>query len=737
MRGYAPPLLMTKLHPPPRREQTVARDRLVERLGPKPGVRLTVVAAPAGCGKTTLLGTWRDVEASSRPIAWVTLDEGDNDPVVLWSHVLEALGRVCPGVGLSAAPASVGAARIVDVLLPALVNELVDQGDVSLILDDFDRLSSGAARDSVVWLVQHGPPTFHIVLSSRSEPPLPLGLLRARGDLLEVRADELSFTSDEAAALLNGRLDLGLASEEVDDLVDRTEGWPAGLYLAALSLQGVDDRHAFVGRFGGANRHVVDFLVDEVLEAHDPAMQSLMLRSSILGRLSGPLCDAVTERDDSGERLQALSRTNLFLVPLDDRGEWYRFHQLFAQLLRVELEHREPGLAPVLHRRAFAWHRDNGSIDVAIEHALEAGLFAEAAELIEAAWVHYVSLGRYQTVLTWFERFPPQVMRDDPRLLLVEAWVLSICARREQAAHAIAAVEELGGLEAGPLLDGFSSLEASLVTLRAAIPWGDIGGAIENGLRAAELEGPRSRWRAVVCCALGAAYYFSGELAEADRWLAEAAALAPVHGLWIHAVTSLAYRSRIAGEQGRLGVQTVLADQAAELARTRGLEYMHGEVLVASGASLAAQGKLGDALSHFERAVDVLRARGHPRDLADALIRRAMVLRAMNRFEAADAAAAEARAIVDTCPDPRVLGVRLAAVERPSRPQRPSHGSELSERELVILRMLRGSLSERDIGRELYLSHNTIHSHTKSIYRKLGVSSRSEAILHARGLGLL
>jgi len=373
MQQRTPALVLTKLHPPPRREQSVARERLAERLRPRSGVRLTVVAAPAGCGKTTLLGMWHDAEASRRSVAWVTVDERDNDPVVLWSHVLEALRRACPGIGELG---SLDTACILDVLLPRLVNALTEHDDVALILDDFHLLSSGPSRDGVVWLIEHAPAAFQVVVSSRREPALPLAALRAHGELLELRANDLAFTSDEADVLLNGHLELGVARGDVDRLVERTEGWPAGLYLAGLSLGGVQDRQAFVRTYGGANRHVVDFLVDEVLEAHDPRLQALMLRSSILERLCGPLCDAVLDDEGSCAGLSELSRTNLFLVPLDENGEWYRFHTLFAQLLRVELERREPGLAPTLHRRAFAWHRDNGSADEAIEHALEAGAFA-------------------------------------------------------------------------------------------------------------------------------------------------------------------------------------------------------------------------------------------------------------------------------------------------------------------------------------------------------------------------
>jgi LuxR family maltose regulon positive regulatory protein len=730
------PLLMTKLHPPPPRDQTVPRDRLLERLHTGPGTKLTLVAAPAGSGKTTLLGMWREAEeAASRPVAWLTLDEGDNDPVVLWSYVIAALRGACPELDMPLSPELVGPSRIVNGALPELVNALTAVGEVSLVLDDFHRVSSGSVRESVAWFVDHVPSTFRLVLATRSEPALPLGALRAHGALLELRADELGFTPAEAGMLLNDRLELGLESEYVDDLVDRTEGWPTGLYLAALSVRGAEDRRAFASTFGGGSRHVVDFLVDEVLEAHDPATQALMLRCSILERLSGPLCDAVLEQEGSGRLLSALSRTNLFLMPLDDRGEWYRFHHLFAQLVRVELEHREPGLTPTLHRRAYAWHRENGPVDAAIEHALAAGAFAEAGELIAAGWIHYVNLSRFSTVLAWLERFPQEVLRADAMLLVVKAWIHAICGEREASLEAVARVDQLDRVNGGPLPDGFSSLEASLVTLGALFPWGDTHAGLESARRAAELEGHGSAWRPAVCLALGAGLYYTGDFEEADGWLAESAELATTREQWLIAACALALGSLVAGELGRVDEQALLADQAMQLARERGAE--EGEVFVAVGASLAARGKPDEALPPLERGLEVQRSRGHPRPLADVLMRHAAVLRALDQHEAAVEAIAEARVMVESCPDPGFLTARLEALEGPPRAVPRPRAARLSERELVILRMLRGSLSERDIGRELYLSHNTIHSHTRSIYRKLGVSSRAEALQRAVALGLL
>jgi ATP/maltotriose-dependent transcriptional regulator MalT len=726
------PLLLTKLHPPARRDQTVLRERLVESLRASVGVKLTVVAAPAGCGKTTLLGTWRD-EERGLSVAWLTLDEGDNDPVVLWAHVIEALRRVRPDTGESV-PTAVSASRIVDGIVLHLLNELAGQDDMVLVLDDFHQLSNGPARDSIAWLIEHAPSTFHVVLGTRSEPSLPLGAMRAHGELRELRAHDLAFTPDEADALLNGRLGLGLERDDVDRLVERIEGWPAGIYLAGLSLAGVEDRHAFVSTFGGTSRHVVDFLVGEVLDAHDPETQSLMLRSSILERFCGSLCDEVLGSEGSARLLSRLACSNLFLLPLDATGKWYRFHQLFAQLLRVELQHREPGVAQTLHRRAYAWHRSRGFVDEAIVHAQHAGAYAEAGEVVAEAWLKTAGAGRYATVLGWLDGFPPELLRTDPSLLLIRAWMSSLTGDRDEAAAATALLEESSWPDDRPLPDGSGSLEASLVTLRAAFSWGDVESARENALRAIELVPADSPIRPAATWSLAIACYYRGELDAADGWFDETSRVAARDERWLMSASALAYRSFIAGERGRHDEQRRLAEDAADVAREHGLEELTGEAHVAVGVALEAQGEPEEALPYLERGVTALRP-GQPLDLALALIEHARALQAAGLREEASTAVADAAATIDSCPAPGRLRRRLEALGR--GPLARPREADLSGRELVVLRMLKGPLTERDIGRELYLSHNTIHSHTKSIYRKLGVSSRRQAVQRALTLGLL
>jgi LuxR family maltose regulon positive regulatory protein len=340
-------------------------------------------------------------------------------------------------------------------------------------------------------------------------------------------------------------------------------------------------------------------------------------------------------------------------------------------------------------------------------------------------------------VVTWIERFPLEVRRQDPHLLLVAAWVYLLSGQRDASGAAIAAVERLRPFDPGPLPDGFSSIEADLAVLQGFLTWGDLRYAVERGRRAAELERPTSPWRPVTDVASGWCLYLLGENVEADRWFAEATQPALEFEQWRVAVSSWVGRSLVAEALRRTDEQSDLAARAVALLQEQRLEGADTELPIALGATLESRGDLEAALASFEHAVAVHRDSGQPPLLALALIRQAAVLRALDREAEAQAAAEEARSAVDSCPDPGILASWLEDVERPPRTRRPNDDDTLSERELVVLRALTGPLSEREIGRELYLSHNTIHSHTRSIYRKLGVSSRNEAIRRGRELGIL
>src|SRR5918993_3056622 len=346
----------------------IARADVLSLLQAGLGAKLCLLDAPAGFGKTTLLAQWQAAAGGGR-VGWVSLDESDNDPTRFWVYVVQALRTVEPGLGAAALGALHRPSVNLDEVLSSLLNDLhAIGGPLVLVLDDYQLITNPSCHQSFGFFLDPLPAGAHVVLATRVDPPLPLARMRARGELRELRAADLQFTGEEAAELLNGSMGLGLAAEEVAQLVERTEGWAAGLVLAGLSLRGRPDTDGFIATFQGDHRHVADYLAAEVLERQPEEIRTFLLRTSVLERLSGPLCDAVLEAPASAALLAELERSNLFVVPLDDHRQWYRYHQLFAQLLRLQLGAREPGLVPVLHRRAAAWHRQAGNNYEGIGH---------------------------------------------------------------------------------------------------------------------------------------------------------------------------------------------------------------------------------------------------------------------------------------------------------------------------------------------------------------------------------
>jgi LuxR family transcriptional regulator, maltose regulon positive regulatory protein len=415
-------LLETKLYVPRSRRGLVPRLRLSERLDRGTASKLMLVSAPAGFGKTTLLTEWLAAgpaaPADERLAAWLSLDRSDNDPVSFWTYVIAALRTVAPGVGESAltllqAPQP----PPVETALTTLLNDLgAVSGDIVLVLDDYHVIDARDVQDGMAFLLDHLPPGLHVVIASRADPALPLSRLRARGELVEIRAAELRFTPDEAAAYLNGMMGLELTAPDVAALEARTEGWIAALQLAALSMQGRDDAAGFIAGFAGDDRYVVDYLVEEVLQRQSDRVRTFLLQTSILGRLSGPLCDAVTGHGGGKGILETLDRGNLFLVPLDDRRRWYRYHHLFADVLRARLLDEHPDQAPGLHRRASVWYEQNGEPSVAIGHALAAEDFERAADLVELAIPAMRRNRQEATVRDWLKVIPDELVRVRPVL---------------------------------------------------------------------------------------------------------------------------------------------------------------------------------------------------------------------------------------------------------------------------------------------------------------------------------
>src|SRR5215203_29971 len=368
-------VLKPKLRAPALRPEQLVRRKLLDLLRNGLDTKVSVMSAPTGYGKTTLLAHWRQVEEAEVPFAWVSLDEQDNDPIRLWRHILEALRRAVPeeedfGADVLAGM-SVAGQHLVGMTLPTLINELAELPyQVVLVLDDYQFVTEEDSHESVVFFVEHIPENFHLVLSSRTDPPLPLGRLRARAQMNEIRTEQLAFSKEEADCLLNEKMGLDIGPDELCVLLERTEGWPAGIYLASLSLQNKEDKHAFIESFGGSNRYVVGLLGEEVLAGLSEEVRQFLLRTSVLRTMTGPLCDAVTGREDSSRVLRELVSSNLFVVSLDEHGDWYRYHHLFSDLLLYELKSSRPELVPVLHRRASVWAEGAGFFEGAIRQAL-------------------------------------------------------------------------------------------------------------------------------------------------------------------------------------------------------------------------------------------------------------------------------------------------------------------------------------------------------------------------------
>src|SRR5215469_7762344 len=377
-------LLATKLHVPRPQPGFVPRPRLVEALGEGLARGRVLVCAPAGFGKTALLADW--ARGGGRPVAWLGLDGGDSDPARFGRYAVAALDRARPGLAGRVGPLlSPPPARSFGALVTALINELAaDPGpdELLLVLDDYHLVDSGPVHEAVAFLLENLPPGLRVVVSGRADPPLPLARLRARGQLAELRAADLRFTGEEAAALLSESAGPGLPGTAVAALVARTEGWAAGLQLAGLSLRGRADAAGFAAAFGGSHRFVLDYLTDEVLDGQPGPVRAFLLETSVLERLSGELCDAVTGRADSQAMLQDIERAGLFLVPLDEVRGWWRYHHLFADLLRSRLQAEQPGREQALHRAAAAWCEEHDLADDAVRHTLAAGNTAWAARLV-------------------------------------------------------------------------------------------------------------------------------------------------------------------------------------------------------------------------------------------------------------------------------------------------------------------------------------------------------------------
>ena len=631
------PILATKLYIPPPRPAVVLRPRLIERLNAGLHGKLILISAPAGFGKTTLVSEWVAVSRKlpARPVAWLSLDEDDSDPARFLTYLVAALQTLLPSETEKSGPKlGDGALAMlqspqpppVESILTALLNEIAAIPDqFILVLDDYHLVDAQPVDEALTFLIQHLPPQMHLVIITREDPPLPLARLRARGQLTELRATDLRFTLSEATEFLTQVMGLNLQAEDITALELRTEGWIAGLQMAALSMQGRADVANFVQAFTGSHRFVLDYLVEEVLHQQPEQVSAFLLQTAILDRLSAPLCDAVTGRsDESKEMLAALERDNLFVIPLDDERQWYRYHHLFADVLQARLHETYPDQASVLHRRASAWYAQHDLPSDAIRHALAAGDFEGAAGLIELAWPAMDGLFQSATWLEWARALPDELVRARPVLSVGYAWALLNGGELEAAeAHLQEAERWLDGAAdtgrgdktpaSGMVIvdeDQFRTLPASMATARAyiALSVGDMPGAVKHAQHALDRL-PETDYigRGPAASLLGLAQWANGDLEAAHRSLADAMTGFRMAGNLHFALSGTYGLADIRITQGRLRAAFNTYERALQLAREQGESLIRGTADLYLGLSelYRERGDLETAAQHLQQSEEL------------------------------------------------------------------------------------------------------------------------------------
>jgi LuxR family maltose regulon positive regulatory protein len=636
-------LLATKLFIPPARPKAVLRPQLFKRLNQGLDNKLILISAPAGFGKTTLLSEW--VASCSLPVAWLSLDEGDSDPSRFIAYLVASLQTLAPNIG----------ARVLAVLqspqlppleqiLTALLNETTTTlEDFVLILDDYHVVDSKAVDQTLTFLLEHLPPQMRLVIATREDPQLPLARLRGRSQLTELRVTDLRFTSSEAAKFLNQVMSLNLSAEDIAALENRTEGWIAGLQMAALSMQGLEDTAGFIQSFTGSHHFVLDYLIEEVLQKQPESVQNFLLLTSILKRMCGPLCDAVLpgSSDTGEETLVYLDRANLFIIPLDNERRWYRYHHLFAELLRTRLARAYPDQITELHRRASDWHANNGFPYEAITHALTVQDWTRAAEVIERFSDELPMRGESNTRLGWFESFPTQILMDRPRLGLTYAWALLMSNQLDRAE------QQLNQLT--PLVQTTASLLGELYVIRVLIAARryDTPAMIELAQQALSRVPPEeASARSRILLTLGVAYdEMGGDIASAKNAFREAYELGKASpspssvGNAPLPLTALAYLADYEWLEGNLRSASRMYDQAIELSEKWGGGSSIALCLIQQGrASLLYEwNDLDGTASALQECFHIAELWKSPRFLVPAYGLSALVMQARGRAEEANA----------------------------------------------------------------------------------------------------
>ncbi len=659
------PLLNTKLYIPPVRSEMVPRPRLIEQLNAGLQRKLTLISAPAGFGKTTLLSEW--VAGSEQPepevrFAWLSLDESDNDPTRFQSYSIAALQTIETNIakGVLSALRSPQPPPAEDVLT-VLINEITAiSGRIILVLDDYHLIKAQPIHNALIFLLDHLPLQMHLVIATRADPPLPLSRLRGRGQLTELRTADLRFTPDEAAAFLNQVMSLGLAAEDVAALEARTEGWIVGLQMAALAMRGRDTEHIarFVSAFAGSHRYILDYLTDEVLLQQPESVQTFLLQTAILDRLTSSLCNAVTGQSDGQTMLERLEAANLFTVPLDDERRWYRYHHLFANLLRRRLSKTQPDLLAALHLQASDWYEKNELIAGAVSHALAAEDIERAVRLVEGRALAMVFLGELTTLVGLLDALPSEVVSSRPWLCIAHAWALGFAgvldAVESRLKSAETTLDTFGDARraGGSVLSMAKgrSIAGHIAAIRAYVAGmkGDMSCAAELAREALEQLPEEDLWvRGLSAGLLGTALRWSGDLEAAAQALARAIAITPASES--HTAAEALYSlAAVQLAQGQLH-KTVASCRDVLLLADEYLERGGRQSpIAASGCWLMSQvlrewNDLDGALRHARESIELCEQWGWPEGLARGYRRLARALQAVGDADGAHKAIQKAR----------------------------------------------------------------------------------------------
>jgi LuxR family maltose regulon positive regulatory protein len=741
---------MAKLLVPPVSSTAVPRFRLHERLQDPANARLATVVAPAGWGKTTMLSAWaRSPEWQGR-VGWLSLDEADDEPVRFWTYALSALGAVAPDVtGNSLAALAAPGMDPIAVAIPNLLNALTASEDqYVLVLDDFHVLRDSLIHQGVEFLLSYLPPSLRLVIAGREDPPLPLARMRARGDLNEIRVADLRCTADEGVALLASVVGPSQwPTKGGHRLVEQTEGWPAGLHLAGLSFRESRDPSAFSEDLHGDGRHILDYFVAEVLPVLSHQQRELLVGCSMLERLSGPLCDAVLGTSDAGDVLVELERAGLFVSSLGEG--WYRCHHLFREVLRRTLSRGNGQSEKVVLIRAADWFLSEGRLEEAVEHRQAAGDHAETLEMLLSGERWFMNRGASSSFLRLGERLAESV--TDPRLFLSLAVAAGESGHHERSAYWLNAAEPLIGADSDPLV-GWKTLRGRADTIWATFPAaGDAEAALRYGCRAVELEDdPSLEGYVLARQVLGGALLGAGRITEGvqllwECWRSPARHELPTLLLLQAAGQLAAVLVELGDLEGarRVGQEVRPVAAAAEDAWGLGAAAALAGLQLAEARLIAASDPAA-ALPALNKAVDLAEGWGWATLLVAALTSLANAQWGAGDRSAARATLARASDVAeagDTRPTVvqqlESLKHRIGRSTVQSARTQGHLDEELTDRELSILRALRGPLSAREIGAEMYLSINTVKGYSKSLYRKLGVVSRSDAVRRGQDLGLI